>query len=176
MSISTDLEFRKVQTDDLEMLCRISVQTFRDAFYHLNKPEDIRQYMERAFSPLQLKYELELPKSEFVFLLNNNQPIAYYKTNLSPKQTDINDPESLEIERIYVCKEHQNKQYGLLMLNHICNQAIQNPNIRYIWLGVWDQNKSAIRFYERFGFKLFSSHPFLMGTDPQTDLLMRYNL
>ncbi|MBK6860754.1 MAG: GNAT family N-acetyltransferase [Saprospiraceae bacterium] len=170
------MEFKKAHVDDLEMLCTISVQTFRDAFYDLNNPVDITQYMERAFSPMQLKYELELSQSEFVFLLHRNEPIAYYKTNLSPKQTDINDPDSIEIERIYVCKEHQNKQYGLLMLNHICNQALQNPTIRYIWLGVWDQNKSAIRFYERFGFKLFSSHPFLMGTDPQTDLLMRYNL
>ena len=176
MEYPTDLEFRKVSIDELELLRNLSIQTFRDAFYHLNNPADIELYMAEAFSTSQLKYELELSQSNFVFLVEAGKPIAYYKTNLSPKQSDINDPTSLEIERIYVSKAHQNKQYGQLLLNHICKHAIQIPTIKFIWLGVWDQNKSAIRFYERFGFKIFDSHPFLLGTDPQTDLLMRYDL
>lgn len=174
--LPSNLEFKIVEPKDLEMLCTLSEQTFRDAFYHLNNPEDIELYISKAFSASQLKYELSLEQSKFVFLLQNNIPIAYYKTNLSPYQSDLNDPESIEIERIYVSKAHQNKQYGQLLLDHICICANQIPKIQFIWLGVWDQNKAAIRFYERYGFKIFSSHSFLLGNDPQTDLLMRLNL
>lgn len=176
LSLPNNLEFKTAKPDDLKMLCTLSVQTFRDAFYHLNNPEDIELYISKAFSSSQLKLELSLEQCDFVFLLQNNDPIAYYKTNLCPHQSDLNDPETLEIERIYVCKEHQNNRYGQLMLDYIILQAKLNPAIQSIWLGVWDQNKAAIRFYERNGFKIFSSHPFLLGNDPQTDLLMRLNL
>lgn len=175
MEFPTEPEFRKVQAEEFALLRNISIKTFRDAFYHLNAPEDIELYIATAFSTNQIKQELTLSQSEFVFLLQEGNPIAYYKTNLSPYQSDINDPSSLEIERIYVCKEHQNKGYGMLLLDHIFKNASRNAIIRYIWLGVWNQNKSAIRFFERYGFKTFGSHQFLLGKDPQTDLLMRFD-
>ena len=41
-----------------------------------------------------------------------------------------------------------------------------------MWLGVWEKNLKGIRFYERFGFKKFSEHLFVLGNDIQTDWLM----
>ena len=42
-----------------------------------------------------------------------------------------------------------------------------------IWLGVWEFNPRAQRFYEKNGFRLVGKHTFLLGSDPQTDLLMQ---
>jgi ribosomal protein S18 acetylase RimI-like enzyme len=41
-----------------------------------------------------------------------------------------------------------------------------------VWLGVWDRNDRAIRFYESWGFHRSGSQPFLLGFDLQTDLVM----
>ena len=41
-----------------------------------------------------------------------------------------------------------------------------------VWLGVWDRNERAIRFYESWGFHRSGTQPFLLGTDLQTDLVM----
>ena len=41
-----------------------------------------------------------------------------------------------------------------------------------VWLGVWDRNERAIRFYESWGFHRAGSQPFLLGSDLQTDLVM----
>jgi ribosomal protein S18 acetylase RimI-like enzyme len=41
-----------------------------------------------------------------------------------------------------------------------------------VWLGVWDRNERAIRFYESWGFHRVGSQPFLLGSDLQTDLVM----
>jgi ribosomal protein S18 acetylase RimI-like enzyme len=46
----------------------------------------------------------------------------------------------------------------------------------YIWLGVWEHNTAAIRFYERLGFEKFAMHPYYIGKDRQTDWLMKMNL
>ena len=41
-----------------------------------------------------------------------------------------------------------------------------------LWLGVWEHNARAIRFYEKCGFRDAGSHPFLLGNDLQTDRIM----
>ena len=43
----------------------------------------------------------------------------------------------------------------------------------YVWLGVWEENPRAIRFYEKNGFVVFDKHIFRMGNDEQTDLMMK---
>jgi ribosomal protein S18 acetylase RimI-like enzyme len=45
-----------------------------------------------------------------------------------------------------------------------------------LWLGVWEKNEPAIRFYEKNGFKKFSKHIFKLGNDEQTDLLLKKTL
>jgi ribosomal protein S18 acetylase RimI-like enzyme len=42
-----------------------------------------------------------------------------------------------------------------------------------VWLGVWEENHRAIRFYTKNGFVVFDKHVFIMGNDEQTDLLMQ---
>jgi ribosomal protein S18 acetylase RimI-like enzyme len=44
------------------------------------------------------------------------------------------------------------------------------------WLGVWEDNHRAIRFYEKNGFEKFDSHPFILGESKQTDLLMKLRI
>jgi ribosomal protein S18 acetylase RimI-like enzyme len=41
-----------------------------------------------------------------------------------------------------------------------------------IWLGTWDQNARGIRFYEKWGFEKVGTQTFLLGTDPQSDVVM----
>ena len=45
-----------------------------------------------------------------------------------------------------------------------------------VWLGVWEKNFRAIRFYKKYGFKKFGQHKFLLGNDLQTDYLLEMDL
>ena len=47
---------------------------------------------------------------------------------------------------------------------------------KYIWLGVWELNTNAIRFYDRLGFKKFDTHVYPIGNDPQIDWIMKLTL
>lgn len=41
-----------------------------------------------------------------------------------------------------------------------------------VWLGVWEFNPRAIKFYTRYEFKKVGVHPFVLGNDVQNDWLM----
>jgi ribosomal protein S18 acetylase RimI-like enzyme len=169
------ITIRKITVDEREVLLDISRKTFLDAFAHVNNPEDIDAYASMAFSINRITDELTHPDSQFHFALIADEIVGYIKLNYSTAQTELQDSQSLEIERIYVVTEHQRKQIGNQMLDFAINKAI-TEGLKYIWLGVWEHNTQAIRFYERNGFKQFSSHKFMLGQDEQTDLLLRKDI
>ncbi len=167
-----NITFCKVEPADVDALLLISKQTFFDAFEKLNNPDDFEAYAREAFTIEKLNSELINPASLFYFAISGHEIVGYIKLNFAGAQTEFNDDAGLEIERIYVLKAYQGQQIGLLLLQHAISVA-QNNQLNSIWLGVWEHNVNAIRFYERHGFKIFGSHPFMLGNDRQTDILMK---
>lgn len=163
---------RKARVDDLAILLPLIKTTFFVAFEHQNNPEDFKAYTDKAFAPEQVLSELQNLHSEFFFALYNDEPVGYLKLNYCTAQSDVKDEESMEVERLYVLKEHQSKQVGKLLMD-FAEERAKAQSLKYIWLGVWEHNHRAQRFYQRNGFEKFGSHEFVVGSDVQTDFLMR---
>ncbi len=173
--MNNPITLKKVEPTEIQAVLNISREMFFTAFAHLNTADDMALYAAKAFTVEKLTEELSNPGSHFYFALSGDQIAGYLKLNTNKAQTEFQDPRALEIERIYVDAKFQNRQIGKQLLQFAIDKAIEN-NLDYIWLGVWDANDKAIRFYERHGFQIFSSHEFMLGNDKQTDLLMRKTL
>jgi len=74
-----------------------------------------------------------------------------------------------------VLKEYQGKKVGQLLFDKAIGIALQK-NFDYVWLGVWEKNLRAIKFYLRNGFVEFDKHVFKLGNDEQTDTMMKLKL
>lgn len=167
-----NITIRKVTLADLDVLLAISKQTFFDAFEAQNNPEDFKIYTDAAFTADKLKSELLNPNSVFYFAVYQDDIAGYIKLNFGDAQTEFKDANALEVERIYVTAAYQGKQIGKLLLDHAVDVA-HREKLKHIWLGVWESNINARRFYERHGFTTFSHHYFMLGNDRQTDILMK---
>jgi ribosomal protein S18 acetylase RimI-like enzyme len=170
-----NLQIKLVRPSDTEDLLILSRKTFYDAFEHVNNPEDFEAYTSVAFTHEQLLSEIENPHSAFYFAIMDGIKVGYIKLNYASAQAEFKDTDGVEISRIYVLADQQGKQIGKELIDFAIANAIGNK-LRYIWLGVWEHNHSAIRFYEREGFVRFSSHEFWVGRDKQTDFLMKKEL
>lgn len=169
------LLFRQCTLEDIYVLRDFSYRTYYETFAHLNNPSDMKAYLDKSFDIGKLRAELFNANSSFYFLYSDGELSGYLKLDEVPSQTDINDVQSLEIERIYIAKEFQSKGLG----SNLMDQAINIANFRnklYVWLGVWEKNEKAIRFYKRNGFYEVGTHSFFMGQDEQTDYIMRKDL
>ena len=111
----------------------------------------------------------------FYFLYWDGKLAGYLKLNEASAQTDLHDEQSLEIERIYVSKEFQGEGLGRYLMDQAISIAIQRKK-KYVWLGVWEKNEKALRFYRRNGFYQIGTHSFVMCDDEQTDYIMRKDL
>ena len=170
-----ELSIRKCVIDDLSILREFSYSTYYESFSHLNTLSNMKAYLEHAFNMDKLRGELTNSNSLFYFLYADEELAGYLKLNEYEAQTDINDPQSLEIERIYVAKEFQGKGLGSTLLNKSIDIAITRKKL-YIWLGVWEKNQKALQFYKRNGFYSIGMHTFVMGDEEQTDFIMRKDL
>ena len=166
------ITIQKAQPSDVEELLSLSRKTFYDAFEHLNNKDDFEAYTAIAFTSQKLLGELENPHSQFYFAIIDDEKVGYMKLNYSSAQTELQDENSVEVERIYVLANQQGKKIGNQLLDYAIDKA-KIEGKHSIWLGVWEHNQAAQRFYERNGFKAFGSHKFWVGKDEQTDILMR---
>ncbi len=160
---------------DLDQLLLISRETFTDAFAAQNNPEDFEHYLNSALTKEKIACELDHPHTSFYFVKNSKETVGYFKINDAKAQTDIRDNMSFELERIYVLTKHQGHGIGEWTIKKVIHLA-QEAKKEYIWLGVWEENIRAIRFYENKGFVKFGRHPYYIGKDKQMDWLMKLDL
>lgn len=169
------MKIKKINIDDLETLRNLSIQTFKETFEEVNTEEDMQKYLDENLSIEKLKTELENVNSEFYFAENNGEILGYLKLNFKDAQTEKLEENHFEIERIYVLKTFLGQKIGQILFDKAIEIG-REKNLEYVWLGVWEENKRAIRFYEKNGFEIFGKHDFVLGEDVQTDLLMKLNL
>ena len=121
-----------------EQITAIGRETFYDTFHARNRPETMSAYLDTAFSPDKIRGEIENPDSRFFLLREEEKNIAWFKINFYPSQTDLNDPEALELERLYVRKQYKGRGLGKMMVAKTEETAIAH-RLKYVWLGVWEK-------------------------------------
>jgi GNAT superfamily N-acetyltransferase len=166
------LQLSEADFADLASLLDLAQTSFVQAFTEGNKPENVQAYLSQAFTSVQLEIEWRNPASTFLLASLEGRLVGYTKVNLAAAQTDVQDPDSLEVARLYTLEEVWGKGVGQFLLDAALDFAKEKGKT-FVWLGVWEHNARAIRFYEKNGFKSFGSHPFPFGDEIQNDWLMR---
>jgi diamine N-acetyltransferase len=95
-------KIRLATAADLGDLLHLARTSFLQAFTADNKPENVQAYLNEAFTFDQFEIELANSASTFFVAEHDGDLIGYTKVNQVPGQTDVQDPESLEISRLYV--------------------------------------------------------------------------
>ena len=170
------MHIRQLTLADLDQLQSISRTTFHETFAADNSEADMAHYLEHNLSASRLAQELVNPESRFYFAEDDDgNALGYLKTNTGAAQSEPQDPQALEIERIYVLSAHHGQGVGAARYRQARHDAEQQ-GAPYLWLGVWEHNRSALQFYQKHGFTAFASHTFTLGSDAQTDILMKLDL
>ena len=160
---------------NIKVLQELSEKTFIETFGAENTVANMQLYLSECLSYKKVAEEMGNPYSSFYFATVANNQLGYLKLNTDQAQTETPGANGLEIERIYVLKEYQGRKVGQLLLDKVMKIA-RSYNKQYVWLGVWENNKKAIRFYEKNGFVPFGAHHFKLGEDEQTDIMMKIDL
>jgi ribosomal protein S18 acetylase RimI-like enzyme len=170
-----DINLKKVTIDEVETLRQLSIKTFVETYASFNTEADMEIYIQEDLSIETLSREIADRGTEFYFALHMDKPIGFLKINHRSAKDTTPMEKGVEIERIYVLKEFQGMKVGYRLFKE-AEHIARNNKYDYLWLGVWEHNSNARKFYERIGFIPFGDHIFKLGQDAQKDILMRKDL
>jgi GNAT superfamily N-acetyltransferase len=172
----SDFPIRRANVNDASLLMHMARATFENTFREHNTKENMELYLEKNYTLKQLTLEINDPGAIFLIAFDGDIEIGYAK--LRQNETvpgGIESKKTIEIERLYVIKEYIGKHVGSSLMQASIDLA-KKQSYNTLWLGVWEHNHKAIAFYEKWGFEKFSHHPFILGHDVQTDILMKKKL
>ena len=165
-----DINIRRVTIDDVELLSAIAKRSFYDTFTGTCTEEDMQSFLEQHFNSSQMGSELNNTDLFCFFAETNGIPGAYLQFMEDYRGFPLMKKwKALELKRIYVLKEYQGKGIAQKLMDHFLSYAKENK-YEVVWLGVWEHNVRAQRFYEKYGFiNSGYIHDFPIGNTPQTD-------
>lgn len=168
------ITIRQALPEDAKLLTDLAYTTFWDAFAHhpKNAPDDLNHYMRQAFNIEQITDELSDQKSIFLVAELEGKAAGYAKLVIDSTEAGITAERPVELVRLYSHQEYLGQGVGQSLMDASFERA-QQENRDVMWLGVWEYNPRAQRFYEKNGFRVVGKHVFQLGEDAQTDLLMQ---
>jgi ribosomal protein S18 acetylase RimI-like enzyme len=171
-STAPDIKVRRASAGDNGLLAEMGAQTFSAAFGPYNTPEDIALYIRNSFSPEIQAAELSDPASLFLIAEVDRRPVGYARLYEGEQPSAITGSHPIEIVRFYARPNWIGRGVGAALMR-ACLREAGARGCDTIWLDVWEENKRAIAFYEKWGFREVGTQLFLLGGDIQNDLLMQ---
>ena len=163
---------RMAGAPDAAALSGLAERTFRDAFAATNTAADMDLHCAGAFSPALQAAEIADPDLHTLVAEAAGDLVAFAQLHLRPRSpASVAIAPAVELHRLYVERAFHGTGLARELMERVLELA-RCVGAAAIWLGVWEHNPRAIRFYRRFGFTEVGDHVFVVGTDPQRDLVM----
>lgn len=164
-----NLVIREATTNDAALIADLSRQTFYETFAAHNTKEDMEKFMREQFTRADLMAEVGAPGNTFLLAYVAGEPVGYARLREDIENMDDN---RLEIARIYSVQLMVGKGIGKALMQ-ACMDVAHAKKKKTVWLGVWEKNDRAIRFYTAWGFEKVGVHNFMLGNDVQHDWIMQ---
>jgi diamine N-acetyltransferase len=162
---------RPAGSEDAVALAALGTRTFVETYAALNTPENMAAHVAATFSPARQRDEIEAADTFILVSERAHDLIAYAHVTRRAAPSAVGDAGALEIKRFYVDRVW----HGLGVAQRLMTETLRMAASRgaaTVWLTVWDQNPRAIAFYRKAGFIDGGVHPFRLGNELQTDILM----
>ncbi len=162
-----------VRPDQLDELLHFARWIFDVTFSPSNDPVVMADYMREAFTPERIRAEVAETGSAYLVACEEGKIIGYARLRVNHEVDHLTGTSNIELQRFYLDPACHGKGHASRLLDGCLAHC---PDVEWLWLGVWEHNLKAIRFYEKMGFEKFGEHVFGMGFEDQTDWLMRKRL
>lgn len=169
------VHIRSATLHDAALLARLAAATFRETFEADNTPEDMARYVDAAFNPEQQAAEIADPRSIVLLAQHGTvagaQLVGYAHLSDGRVPPAVRGPRPLELKRLYVTRAFHGHGVAQALMNAVMDAA-RGRGAQTLWLGVWERNARAMRFYGKHGFVRVGEHTFMLGSDAQSDWLL----
>ncbi len=157
--------------DDAAALAALAARTFVDAFGADTGAEDMQAHCAKAYGVAQQTAELTSPDTVTLLADDGGRLVGFAQVRRHEPPPCVTAAGVIELHRFYIDVPAHGTGVAQQLMAAVM-EAAQTAGARHLWLGVWEHNPRAIRFYTKCGFVDVGSHDFVLGADRQTDRVM----
>jgi diamine N-acetyltransferase len=165
------INLRRGTPADAAALADLAARTFRETFESDNSPEDMAAHLALAYGVPQQTGELSDPAYITLLLEDEAHLAAFAQVRQNETPACIPEGPAVELYRFYVDRPFHGQGLAQRLMTAV-RETARDLGAHILWLGVWENNSRAIRFYTKCGFRDVGAQIFVVGSDPQTDRIM----
>jgi len=169
-SLAVDINIRKANLSDAELLVELGRQSFYEAFATQTDPQDMQAHLQAAFNIKKINVELKNAQSLFFIIEIESSPAGYAYLHPRIPPDCITDPDPIQLIRFYLRKDYYGRGLGNALMK-ACLKKAKAQGYRSIWLSSWELNDRANLFYKKWQFKIAGRQKFTVGSDIQNDYI-----
>jgi GNAT superfamily N-acetyltransferase len=142
-------------------------------------------YLTTTVSEPQIRKEIEDPNKYYLLAVRPAQKsstgasgsnatatiVGVAQLNLNTTEEGLTTTNPVELNRLYIQPAEQGGGLAAMLLQAAEEEAKRRGH-NGLWLGVWENNARAMRFYEKMGFARRGEHFFWVGQSKRRDLIM----
>ena len=162
---------RKARISDAKVLAELAETTFRATFGTMNAVEHMELHCRSRYGEQIQAAEIADPGMVTLVSEDKGRMIAYAQLRWGEGPACVSAKNPGEIQRLYVVDDWHGKGIAQELMK-ACIDELKQQGADAFWLGVWEHNPKAISFYRKWGFVEAGDHTFLLGDDPQRDIVM----
>ena len=170
-----NLTIRQATIADLHLISVLAITTHYEAYFELDPSHDLVDYCVNFFNLETVKNELESPKLTFLIVEFDGNAVGFAQLREGKKIACIEGKNAIEIQRIYVIEKMKGKRIGQALIEK-CFQIAKEKGYETLWLGVWDKNIEAQKFYQKIGMENVGTTDFSDGKNDFINLVFANDL
>ena len=164
------IHIERAVCNDAQLIADLSSATFIETYRGMCTDDDLVQFINKCFNQQAIEKELQDMNDFYFIAFVEGVPAGYMR--LKEDYDDlisIKKYKAIALKRIYVLQEYQHANVGTTLMNYALQFAAEK-NYQVLWLGVYEENKKAKNFYNKFEFKDTGEKAiFKIGNTAQTD-------
>jgi ribosomal protein S18 acetylase RimI-like enzyme len=162
---------RPARAADAAALTALGRLTFTDTFGADNTPDDLAAFLNAAYTTDRQEAELADPALTSLVAERDGALVAFALLRTGRPSPFVPDPTAIELQRFYLDRSCQGTGLAQGLMTAVMQEA-ERRGAATLFLGVWERNTRALRFYAAQGFVDVGSQIFTVGTDPQRDRVL----
>ncbi|MFL6958735.1 GNAT family N-acetyltransferase [Nocardiopsis yanglingensis] len=166
------LQIRRATLADVDALSAIAITTYNETWGDSYPAQELHDFLQAHYSREPQRIELSDPRSAIWLLMDGDTVVGYLAAGANTlPHTDAREGD-IELKRFYILAAHQNGGHGARLMDAFM-AWLDQPQRRTLWVGVWEENFGAQRFYARYGCSKVGEYDFIVGDTHDREFILR---
>jgi ribosomal protein S18 acetylase RimI-like enzyme len=145
-------KIKKIYPSQAKVLSELCKETFVSPHGDSAPKKEIERYLKNNFSEERLQQELKRSENEYYLIYHQNKIAGFSKIIFNSQNDHIAKKNITQLSRLYLLEDFYSLGLGKTLFDFNISLAKQHHQAG-VWLAVWVENKRAISFYKKLGFK-----------------------